>query len=452
MQEPTTPNRPGSKADLGSEDASAPTLPDESLAANLEHTQSMRVTGISRMMLKTDGVPLELGRALRAMAPRTVQRITTQVQLEVSAYAGPTGGKRYRLVLIAVDKAVSHFVDVVERKPSPDTPVFELVRQLGQAEAIEGHSMDALRAAHHVATRVAWEEIREVAKERGVDPAVLSALVDALFLFIEQLINQVALGYSTASQGMESGSHHARRQLLNAMLSGHPPERYVQHLKAAGWHPPNFISVITGVLNLAIDYSALPSFGPEVLSGVSRHRMTLVAAPSHVDRLSRQMIQTPGINPVAISWVMPVTEVRDAYRWTCRALDLSARGLIDDSGIIDCTKYRSILWLHADPALSRHAGEELLAPLLKEKSHHRLVLAETMMLWLQARESAPVLAERMQVHHNTVRRRLRQLKDLFGDQLHDPQQTLALLSALEVSLPRWREQNRSSSSKRKKPS
>ncbi|MFI5430094.1 helix-turn-helix domain-containing protein [Aeromicrobium sp. UC242_57] len=65
----------------------------------------------------------------------------------------------------------------------------------------------------------------------------------------------------------------------------------------------------------------------------------------------------------------------------------------------------------------RDSLPKLLAPLLAQKPHYKPTLAETLMCWLQARESAPILAERLNVHSNTVLTRLRHLRDLFGNQL-----------------------------------
>lgn len=392
--------------------------------------------------LRFEAVPAEFARTLRSVAPQAVQRITTQVQLQVTAFAGPSGGKRHRLVLVTVDKAVSYFLDAMERKPVSAAPVYDLVRQLAHAEALEGRSIDALRAAHHVASTAAWDEIRTISKKQRVDPAIVTPLTDALFAYIAQLIDQAHLGHASATQGTESAAQIARRQILVAMLRGQPPERYAHRLHAAEWIPPSEISVVTGILIPEVDYAALPTSSSTMLSGIGRSRMTLVALPADATALSQQLSATKGVESVAVSWVVPLTEVRHAYRWTRRALELSTLGVIDGDGVIECARYRAVLWLHADPALARLASEELLEPLLGMKPHYRSLLAETMLIWLQVRESAPTLADRMQVHEQTVRRRLRQLKELFGDQLTDPHQTLALLSALEVALPRWREEIR----------
>lgn len=389
--------------------------------------------------LELEGVPDELARALRSIAPQAVQRITMQIQLEVTAYAGPFGGKRHRLVSITIDRAVGYFLDSLERKPVSAAPVYNLVRQLGQAEAVDGRTIDALRAAHYVASRAAWEEIRKVSRLHDLDPTSVAPLVDALFAFVARLIDQAGLGHA-AARSPDGGSPVSRHLLLKAMLSGKPPENYAHHMIAAHWEPPNDIAVVTAILTPGADYSLLPMSSRTALIVINRSRLTLVAAPAQAAELGQHLADIAGVQAVATSWAVPLAEFRDAYRWTYRALDLSARGIINQQGVIECASYRAILWLHADPALAKLASEELLEPLVGLKPYYRVLLAETMLIWLQVRESAPVLADRMQVHEQTVRRRIKQLKTLFGNQLSNPHQTLALLGALEVILPRWREE------------
>ncbi|MFI5430095.1 hypothetical protein [Aeromicrobium sp. UC242_57] len=185
-----------------------------------------------------DDVPVDLTQIMRSVAPQAVERIALRVQLEVPAYAGPIDGDRHRLVLGTVDQAVSHFLDVVEHKPTSDARVFRLVSQLGQAEAAEGNSLDSLRAAHHIATQAAWEEIRKALKETDADPEVLNRLVDGLFVYVDRLLSSVAAGHKSVSRGTDNTLQQARRKLLMSMLAGHPPERYAQHLAAADWEPP----------------------------------------------------------------------------------------------------------------------------------------------------------------------------------------------------------------------
>lgn len=404
----------------------------------------------SRAVLKVEGIPVELARGFRPLAPELVEKITDQIQKEVAAFAGPPQGRRRKLIRLAVDAAVTHFLDVVENKPSTAAGVHDLFRRMGYAEAIDAKDLDAMRASYHIATRDSWEAIRRFVRETGLPAETLASLIDAILTYIEHLTAQVTVGYVSGLQGVERTVHDARRSLLSNLLAGRPIERLEAHVTESKWTPPEEVSVLTAALEGPGDMPHLPKYGPDVLVGLRHQRLTIVAEFDEIRELATALSMMSGVEVVAVSWPVPVEEVRDAYRWTCRALDLVEMGLITAEGVIYCSEHREILWLYADLSLSRHACRDLLAPLEGETPHHRLKLAETMLLWLQTHESAPQLAERMSVHGQTIRHRLRKLKMLFGDQLSDPHRTLALLSALELTLPRWRAEMRNARRDKKK--
>ena len=59
-------------------------------------------------------------------------------------------------------------------------------------------------------------------------------------------------------------------------------------------------------------------------------------------------------------------------------------------------------------------------------------IAETLLAWLQSGENAAEVAQQIHVHPQTVRYRLRQIQELFGDQLRDPDRRFELQLALRL--------------------
>jgi DNA-binding PucR family transcriptional regulator len=86
----------------------------------------------------------------------------------------------------------------------------------------------------------------------------------------------------------------------------------------------------------------------------------------------------------------------------------------------------STLCLLTDPYLLTEIGNRSLAPFDGLTSKRRARLGETLLAWLQSRSSAPDLATQLGVHPQTVRYRLRQLEELFGDRLNNPDERLNL--------------------------
>jgi DNA-binding PucR family transcriptional regulator len=79
-----------------------------------------------------------------------------------------------------------------------------------------------------------------------------------------------------------------------------------------------------------------------------------------------------------------------------------------------------MLLVHSDPALLADLTRRRLAPLetLPASSSERL--AGTLLAWLALRGERAKVAETLHVHPQTVRYRVRQLRELFGPDLDDP--------------------------------
>ena len=83
----------------------------------------------------------------------------------------------------------------------------------------------------------------------------------------------------------------------------------------------------------------------------------------------------------------------------------------------------------AGPRRARTAGRD-------RPGHARLGRRDqhlsTLLAWLQLGENAAEVAQQIRVHPQTVRYRLRQIQELFGDQLRDPDLRFELQLALRV--------------------
>jgi hypothetical protein len=229
-----------------------------------------------------------------------------------------------------------------------------------------------------------------------------------------------------------------RARLLTALLDGRPRHEIVELARHADWTEPAELVVATAEVSADFHGRSGPQPGTNVLVMPSDDRLTVVGAEGATRRLVEVLAASPNITRIAVTWAVCLEEVPRARRWTLSALELVRDGLIGDRGVIECAQHGPALWLHADPVLARHTAVEVLAPLNDLRTHVRATLGETLLLWLKTHASAPALAERLDTHPNTVRRRLQVLRELFGERLSDPEQTLPLLGMLEINMPAWR--------------
>jgi DNA-binding PucR family transcriptional regulator len=86
--------------------------------------------------------------------------------------------------------------------------------------------------------------------------------------------------------------------------------------------------------------------------------------------------------------------------------------------------------LGADPAARADLREQLLAPLADLRPATAEKLTDTLRSWLLHQGRREEVAAELFVHPQTVRYRMGQLRELYGERLDDPETVLALVVAL----------------------
>lgn len=102
------------------------------------------------------------------------------------------------------------------------------------------------------------------------------------------------------------------------------------------------------------------------------------------------------------------------------------------AGPVRCDQHLSTLLILADEELAAALRGRRLAPLARLRPAQQDRIAETLLAWLQLGENAAEVAQRIHVHPQTVRYRMRQIQELFGDQLRDPDRRFELQLALRI--------------------
>jgi len=108
--------------------------------------------------------------------------------------------------------------------------------------------------------------------------------------------------------------------------------------------------------------------------------------------------------------------------------------VIAGPGPVRCDQHLSTLLILADEDLAGTLRSSRLAPLARLRPGQRDRIADTLLAWLQSGENAAEVAQRIHVHPQTVRYRLRQIQELFGDQLRDPDRRFELQLALRIRM------------------
>ncbi|MGI5207034.1 PucR family transcriptional regulator [Spirillospora sp. CA-108201] len=133
----------------------------------------------------------------------------------------------------------------------------------------------------------------------------------------------------------------------------------------------------------------------------------------------------------------PTVRTEDAarsLRWAREALPLARRGILPSDGLVRCAEHMPALVVFKDEELVRAVAELRLAPLKEVRPRHRERLMRTLLACLQNGFNATEVANRLHVRPQTVRYRLHQLEELFGERMYEPELRLELEMVRTVRL------------------
>jgi hypothetical protein len=114
------------------------------------------------------------------------------------------------------------------------------------------------------------------------------------------------------------------------------------------------------------------------------------------------------------------------------ALALVRGGSVPASPLVVAAEHGAALLMSSDPRLVADLVRDRLAPLEALSPGPRSRLTETLEAWLAAQGRLQAAADLLQVHPQTVRYRLRRLREILGGALDDPDQRFELDLALRT--------------------
>ncbi|MEV0222839.1 helix-turn-helix domain-containing protein [Streptomyces sp. NPDC050704] len=365
--------------------------------------------------------PTGLHHHLRPFFADITEEVAQAIRTEIPEYARPTDDTYMQVVHQGVEHALQGFL---ERMAKPDTdwePVKATYQRIGRGEADEGRSLDAFQSALRLGARVTWRRINALVDADLLPRHVLAAFGEALFLHLDEMAAATTAGY-TEARLHSAGELQQRRTRLIDLLIADPPASAAaisDLAHTAQWPVPRALAVV------AIDHEAQagavrPIVPPEFLARFDmRPAVLVVPDPEGPGRARTVAGALHGLRAVMGPTVAPQEGAR-SLRWAAEALDLARRGVLPDTEMVRCRDHLATLLLFRDEALMEAMADRHLRPLDTIRPPQRQRLAETLLSWLQCGHNASEVASCLAVHPQTVRYRMRQLDELFGDRLHDP--------------------------------
>ena len=367
--------------------------------------------------------PQELAELIRPELPSLTEEIIAEIRRAIPEYARPMDGPYGRVLRMGVGQALSTFVDLIVDPTAPHDHRDRVCRKLGEYEAAEGRSLDSLQAAYRIGVHVAWRRAVELGARHSISAEVMSQLADAVFGYIDDLASLSTDGYQRAKSRSSASQDEWRQRLLRLILEqpAVPRRAIVDLAELVGWPLPQQVRIVA-IAPPVVARLALPANALADLKAAEPHLLL----PGEVEGHQRTALEAClAGRPAAVGIKVPLAEAADSLHWARRALALSRSGAISAGKLIFCDDHLLTLWLSEDRLLKLLARQQF-ASLggLSERQQQRLT--NTLAVWLETGGKAAEVAERLKVHPQTVRYRMRILERVLGGQLNDPDSRFAM--------------------------
>ncbi|MDT5166519.1 MAG: hypothetical protein QOC88_3413 [Mycobacterium sp.] len=391
-----------------------------------------RVTGL----VLNDRVVSALQGVLPAVAEHTVAAVT----VEVPSYADAFSGRMGQRIESAVQMALGAFLQLAARPQDADpgptlSPALEGAYELGRGEARQGRSIDALLSAYRVGARVAWRDLSEAAVDRALPPLMIARFAELVFEFIDELSAASVSGHTDELASSDRERRHHLDRLGQDLLAGVPVEVLRVSAERAEWRPPDSLTAV--LLPSAQARGVVSRFGQSTLQlsgdlpGIDSAESVVVVLVPDMHGLNRsRLLRELRDRRAVVGPARPWTQAQASYHRVLQArmLHLAA----DGTDPIDTDTHLVALVLGADREAADDLRRTVLAPLNQLRPNTAERLAQTLRSWLLHQGQRDAVAADLFVHAQTVRYRMTQLRELYGERLNDPQAVLELVVALSI--------------------
>jgi hypothetical protein len=382
-------------------------------------------------------------RMLLRHMPDAIDEMEEVVRTGLPHYTHIVNGTYGCSVRQIIDRTVGCFVsvhDATRAGPAATAEIIALYERIGARHGSLGCPLDVLRDALDLAGRVACRRLIKDAYRLHWPAPLLATLTEDTFTLIGTAI-------AAASRGYAEERHRApldvQRDRLRDALVADPadgPRPLAELAAAADWRLPGTLAVLALPPGDHPQTHVLP---PEILADRSPAAPYLILPNPRFP--GRGWL--PKTKGAALGPVVPADRGAVSLRWARHGLDLVERGTLPAEAPLRCVDHVAVLTAFRSGDLLEAAATSFLGPLLELPPRRREPLLETLLVYLRCGDNAVLTADRLHVHEQTVRYRLRQITQLTDGTCPDPErrlETMLVLSwwlspgALDANTSRWR--------------
>ncbi|ABL83979.1 MULTISPECIES: helix-turn-helix domain-containing protein [unclassified Nocardioides] len=365
---------------------------------------------------------------MRTELPRVAEHVVAAIIDEVPSYTDAFSGPMGETIRNAVQLALGGFLSLASGsrgadRSTPAAPAVEGAYQLGRGEARSGRTTDALLAAYRIGARVSWREMSTVAVRNGVAGETLVAFAELVFAYIDELSAASVAGHTDELDTSGRVRQRLLERVAHHLLTGSPVDQVAAAAERAGWDPPRTLTAV--IVPEAQVRPVLAALSPATLQVTDPPGLddgALLLVPDAHEHRRRALLRVLADRGALAGPARPWLEARASYD---RALRARAAGVE-----LDTEAHLVGLVLEADATARADLRAQALAPLAGLRPATAEKLTDTLRSWLLHQGRREQVAAELFVHPQTVRYRMGQLRELYGERLDDPDTVLALVVAL----------------------
>jgi len=379
------------------------------------------------------GLPASVADLIEPELGPITEEILETIASEVPEYARPLEGSFGRGIRTGVGEALSQFVALIRDPDAGRGFGHEIYVGLGRGELRQGRTLDSLQAAYRVGARVAWRHVAEAGRRAKLKPEVLSLLAESIFAYIDELSADSVDGYAAARSESEQLHGRRRYELVALLMSDPTADRGDVHAaaQAAGWKVPRRLAALACPADSLAQLSRrLPA--DVLVTQFEQLGCVLVPDPDGPGR--DQALARAAADPTAS--LGPVCDpVGSRFSWELAKAALRAleAGVIRSEGMLRAEQHLADLLIFESGELAALIATRRLAPLEPLTENARLRMRETALAYVRQRGNSVEMAAELQIHPQTARYRVARLRELFGNQLEDPDARFELELALRAT-------------------
>ena len=369
----------------------------------------------------------QVAEGLAGLLPQVGEDVVAAITAEVPSYQDALTGPMGETIRTAVGIALSGFLASASGK-APESvpatpPALQGAYELGRGEARSGRTTEALLAAYRIGARVAWRELSSTAVAAGLPSETLVELAALVFAWIDEVSDASVAGHADELATAGRVRQQLLSRLVRMILRGDSPDALDAAAERAGWSRPATLTAVLVPAAQVAPVLAMASQATLVLSDVADlEDVTLLLVPDVHGHGRAALLRVLEGRGATCGPAKPWLDARVSYQ---RALRARAAGLETDTD-----KALVSLVLDADAEARADLRAIVLAPLAELRPTTAEKLTDTLRSWLLHQGRREEIAAELFVHPQTVRYRVGQLREVYGERLEDPRWLLALTVAL----------------------